>query len=117
MRRLLIGAKSDKTSRRIRRNAKHSTKLNRRSLPDANLSSLCASYNSAHSACKESFCFPKRIKLVRQIAERHTDDGDDDIGNSRPPLEHLDEEFQAEVVDEDIADSNEKIPNNLRSAT
>ena len=66
---------------------------------------------------KQLFHLPKRIKLVRQIAECHTDDGDDDVGKSRPPLEHLDEEFQAEVVDEDIADSNEKIPNNLRSAT
>ena len=30
-------------------------------------------------------------------------------------MEYLDKEFQAEVVDEDIADSNEKIPDNLRS--
>ena len=62
-----------------------------------------------------SFLLPKRIKLVRQVAERHADDGDDDIGNGRPPLEHFDKEFQAKVVDEDVADSNEKIPDNLRS--
>ena len=63
-----------------------------------------------------SFLFPKRIKLVRQVAECHADDGDDDVGNGRPPLEYLDKKFQAEVVDEDVADSNEKIPDNLRSA-
>ena len=61
------------------------------------------------------FFFPKRIKLIRQIAERHADDGDDDVGNGRPPLEHFDEKFQAKIVDEDVADSNEKIPDNLRS--
>ena len=62
------------------------------------------------------FFFPKRIKLIRQIAERHADDGDDDVGNGRPPLEHLDEEFQAEVVDEDVANGDEEIPDNLRPA-
>ena len=46
--------------------------------------------------------FPERIKLVRQIAERYADDGDDDIRNSRPPLEDFDEEFQAEIVDKDV---------------
>ena len=62
-----------------------------------------------------SFLFPKRIKLISQVAERHADDGDDDIGNGRPPLEYLDKEFQAEIVDEDVADGHEKIPDNLRS--
>ena len=32
-------------------------------------------------------------------------------------MEHLDEEFQAEVVDEDVAHGNEEIPDNLRPAT
>ena len=31
-------------------------------------------------------------------------------------MQHFHEEFQAEIVDEDVADSNEKIPDNLRSA-
>lgn len=62
------------------------------------------------------FLFPKRIELIRQIAERHADDGDDDIGNGRPPLEHFDEEFQAEVVDENVAYGDEEIPDNLRPA-
>ena len=61
--------------------------------------------------------FPKRIELIRQIAERHTEDGDDDVGNGRPPLEHFDEEFQAEVVDENITYGNKEIPDNLRSTT
>ena len=59
----------------------------------------------------------ERIKLIRQVAERHTDNGDDDIRNGRPPLEDLNEEFQAEVVDEDIADGHKEIPDNLCSAT
>lgn len=62
------------------------------------------------------FLFPKRIKLVRQIAECYADDGDDDVGNGRPPLEHFDEEFQAEVVDENVAYGDEEIPDNLRPA-
>ncbi len=63
------------------------------------------------------FLFPKRIKLIRQVAERHTDDGDDDVGNGRPPLEDLDEEFQAEIVDEDITNGDEKVPDNLCPTT
>lgn len=59
------------------------------------------------------FIFPKRIELVRQIAERHAEDGDDDVGDGRPPLEHFDEEFQAEVVDEYVAYCDEEIPDNL----
>ena len=98
-----------KTSRRNRRI--------RRNLPDANLASLCDSYSSANSACKESFCFLERIKLIRQIAERHADNGDDDVGNSRPPLENFDEEFQAKVVDENITDSHKEISDYLRPAT
>ena len=31
-------------------------------------------------------------------------------------MEHFDEEFQAEVVDEDVAHGDEEIPDNLRSA-
>ena len=62
------------------------------------------------------FFFPKRIELIRQIAECHAEDGDDDVRNGRPPLEYLDKEFQAEVVDEDVAHSDEEIPHNLRSA-
>ena len=56
-------------------------------------------------------------KLVAQIAERHADDWDDDVGDGRPPLEHFDEEFQAKIVDEDIANGDEEIPDNLRPAT
>ena len=63
------------------------------------------------------FLFPKRIELIRQIAERYADDGDDDVGNGRPPLEHFDEEFQAEVVDENVAYGDEEIPDNLRPAS
>ena len=57
--------------------------------------------------------FFERIKLVRQIAERHTNDGDDDVGNGRPPLENLNKKFQAEIVDEDVADGHKEIPDNL----
>jgi len=31
-------------------------------------------------------------------------------------LEHLNEEFQAEIVDEDVADGHKEVPDNLRSA-
>ena len=31
-------------------------------------------------------------------------------------MEHLDEEFQAEIVDEDVADSHKEVPDNLCSA-
>ena len=62
------------------------------------------------------FLFPKRIEFIRQIAECHAEDGDDDVGNGRPPLEHFDEEFQAEVVDENVAYGDEEIPDNLRPA-
>lgn len=64
-----------------------------------------------------SFLLPKRIKLVRQVAECHADDGYDNVGNGRPPLEHFDKEFQAKIVDEDVADGHEEIPDNLRSTT
>jgi hypothetical protein len=59
--------------------------------------------------------FPKRIELVRQITEGHADDGDDDVGNGRPNVPHLYEEFQAEIVDEDIAYGHKEIPDYLRS--
>lgn len=59
------------------------------------------------------FLFPKRIEFIRQIAERHADDGDDDVWNGWPPLEHFDEELQAEVVDENVAYSDKEIPDNL----
>ena len=62
------------------------------------------------------FLFPKRIELVRQIAERHADDGDDDVGDGRPNVQYLNEEFQAEVINEDVTDSDKKIPDNLRPA-
>ena len=58
---------------------------------------------------KQSFLFLKRIKLIHQVAERHADDGDDDVGNGGPPVEHLDEEFQTEVIDEDVADGHKEI--------
>ena len=58
--------------------------------------------------------FPKRIELICQIAERHTDDGDDDVGDSWPPLEDLNKEFQAEVINKDVAYRHEKISDNLR---
>ena len=48
------------------------------------------------------FFFPKRIKLVRQVAERHAEDGDDDVGDGRPNVQHLDEEFQTKIVNEDV---------------
>ena len=51
------------------------------------------------------------------MAERHADDGDDDVRDGGPPLEDFDKEFQAKIIDEDIADGNKKIPDNLRSAT
>ena len=57
--------------------------------------------------------FLERIELVRQIAERHADDGDDDVGNGGPDVQHLDEELQAGVIDEDIDDGHKEIPNNL----
>ena len=58
--------------------------------------------------------FLERIELVRQVAERHADDGDDDVGDRRPDVQHLDEELQAEVVDEDVDDGHKEIPDNLR---
>ena len=39
------------------------------------------------------FFFPKRIELIRQIAECHAEDGDDDIRYCRPNVKHLDKEF------------------------
>ena len=57
--------------------------------------------------------FLERIELVGQVAERHADDGDDDVGKRCPDAQHLDEKFQAEVVDEDIADGDKEIPDNL----
>jgi hypothetical protein len=60
--------------------------------------------------------FPKRIKLIRQIAERHANDGDDDVGNGRPNVPHFHEEFQAKVVDKNVSDSHKKIPDYLRPA-
>ena len=69
------------------------------------------------SHCGDLFLFfPKRIELVRQIAERHADDGDDDVGDGRPNVQHFDEEFQAEVVNENVDDSDKEIPDNLRPA-
>ena len=59
----------------------------------------------------------KGIKLIAEIAERHADDGDDDVGDGGPPLEDLNKEFQTEIIDEDIADGNKEIPDNLCSAT
>jgi hypothetical protein len=59
--------------------------------------------------------FPKRIELIRQVAERHADDGYDDVGNGRPNVPHFHEEFQAEIVDEDIAYGHKKIPDYLCS--
>ena len=73
--------------------------------------------NNNYSDNNFSFRFPERIKLVRQIAERHADDGDDDVRDGRPPLEYFDEEFQTEVVDENIAYCYKQISDNLRSAT
>ncbi len=62
------------------------------------------------------FLFPKRIELVRQIAESHAEDGDDDVGDGRPDVQHLDEELQAKIVDEDVDNRHEEIPDNLRPA-
>ena len=73
--------------------------------------------NNNYSNNNTSFLFLKRIKLVRQVAECHADDGDDDVGDGRPPLEDLDEKFQTEVVDENIAYCYKQISDNLRSAT
>ena len=60
--------------------------------------------------------FPKRIELVCQIAERHADDGDDDVGDGWPNVQHLDEKLKTEVIDEDVADGDKEIPDNLRPA-
>ena len=60
--------------------------------------------------------FPKRIELVRQIAKRHADDGDDDVRDGRPNVQHFDEELQTEVVNENIANSDKEIPDHLCSA-
>ena len=58
----------------------------------------------------------KGVEFVAQIAECHANDGNDHIGDGRPPMEHLDEEFQAEIVDEEVYNGNKQIPDNLRSA-
>ena len=65
---------------------------------------------------KNSFLLPKRIKLIRQVAECHADDGDDDIRDSRPPVQYFYEEFQAEVIQKNIAHSDHQVPDNLCSA-
>ena len=72
--------------------------------------------NNNYSDNNCSFLFPKRIKLIRQVAECHADDGDDDVRDGWPPLEDLDEKFQTEVVDENIAYRYKQISDNLRSA-
>ena len=71
--------------------------------------------NNNYSDNNCSFRFLKRIKLIHQITESHADDGDDDIGDGRPPLEHLNEKFQAEIINEYVADGNKQISDNLRS--
>ena len=58
--------------------------------------------------------FAERIKFITQITKRHADDGDDDVGDGRPPLENLNKEFQAEVINKDVAYRHEKISDNLR---
>lgn len=62
------------------------------------------------------FPFPKRIEFVRQVAECHADDRDDNVGDGRPDVQHLNKEFQAKVVDENIANSHKEIPDYLSSA-
>ena len=62
-----------------------------------------------------SFRLLERIKLIRQVAERHADDGDDDVRDGWPPLEYFDEKFQTEIVDENVTNGNEQISDNLRS--
>ena len=60
--------------------------------------------------------FLKRIKLVRQIAERHANDGNDDVGERCPYTQHLNKEFQTEIIQKNITDSHHQIPDHLRSA-
>jgi len=55
--------------------------------------------------------------FIGQIAERHADDGDDHVGNGRPPLEHFHEEFEAEVIDQDVDHGNDEIADDLGSPT
>ena len=62
------------------------------------------------------FTFFEWIELIGQVAEGHADDRDDDIGNGRPPMQNLNEEFETEIVDKEVHNSNHQVPDNLRSA-
>ena len=60
--------------------------------------------------------FLERIKLIRQRAECHADDRDDDVGDGGPPLENFYKELQTEIVNQDIANCYKEIPDNLSPA-
>ena len=57
--------------------------------------------------------FFERIEFISQVAESHADDGNDDVGNGGPEVQHLNEQFQTKIIDEDVADGDEQIPDNL----
>lgn len=57
--------------------------------------------------------FLERIEFISQVAESYADDGNDDVGNGRPEVQHFDEQFQTKVIDEDVADGDKQIPDNL----
>ena len=72
--------------------------------------------NNNYSDNNCSFRLLKRIKLIHQVAESHADDGDEDACDGGPPMEHLDEEFQSGIVQENVARCYEQVPDNLRPA-
>ena len=45
----------------------------------------------------------ERVKFIRQITECDSDDGNDNIWHRRPNVKYFDEEFQTEIIEDNIA--------------
>lgn len=61
--------------------------------------------------------FPEREIFVGQITESNTDDIHNYITHRWPPMEHLVEKFQQNIVQYKIHQSNHQISDNLRSTS
>jgi len=72
---------------------------------------------STTKAASFRVAFFEWIEFVGQVAESHANNGNDDIGNGRPDVQHLDKQFQAKIIDEDVDDGHEQIPDNLCPTT
>jgi hypothetical protein len=57
--------------------------------------------------------FSERIEFIGQVTECHADNRDDHIGDGRPPLEDLHKEFQAKIINENIAQCDHEITDDL----